>query len=126
MPVLKSSLDVSGSKFAANKAAMETLLAELQEKTANAAIGGPEASRKRHVERGKLLPRERVERLLDPGSAFLEIGALAANGMYDNEAPGAGLITGVGRVEGRECLIVCNDATAVSYTHLTLPTKRIV
>ncbi|HBQ47739.1 MAG TPA: methylcrotonoyl-CoA carboxylase, partial [Hyphomonas atlantica] len=111
MPVLKSSLDVSGSKFAANKAAMETLLAELREKTFEASLGGPEASRQRHIDRGKLLPRERVERLLDPGSAFLEIGALAANGMYDNEAPGAGLITGVGRVEGRECLIVCNDAT---------------
>ncbi|HBN92146.1 MAG TPA: methylcrotonoyl-CoA carboxylase, partial [Hyphomonas sp.] len=124
MPVLKSSLDVSGSKFAANKAAMETLLAELQEKTANAAIGGPEASRKRHVERGKLLPRERVERLLDPGSAFLEIGALAANGMYDNEAPGAGLITGVGRVEGRECLIVCNDATVKGGAYFPMTVKK--
>ena len=124
MPVLKSSLDVSGSKFAANKAAMETLLAELRGKTAEAALGGPEASRQRHVDRGKLLPRERVERLLDPGSAFLEIGALAANGMYDNEAPGAGLITGVGRVEGRECLIVCNDATVKGGAYFPMTVKK--
>ena len=124
MPVLKSSLDVSGSKFAANRSAMEALLAELHTKTEEAALGGPEASRQRHVERGKLLPRERVERLLDPGSAFLEIGALAANGMYDNDAPGAGLITGIGRVEGRECLIVCNDATVKGGAYFPMTVKK--
>ena len=124
MPVLKSALDVSGAKFAANRKAMQALLAELQSKTAHAALGGPEDSRRRHTERGKLLPRERVERLIDPGSAFLEIGALAANGMYDGEAPGAGLITGVGRVEGRECLIVCNDATVKGGAYFPVTVKK--
>jgi len=124
MPVLKSALDVSGAKFAANRKAMEALLTELQAKTAQAALGGPEDSRRRHTERGKLLPRERVERLIDPGSAFLEIGALAANGMYDGEAPGAGLITGVGRVEGRECLIVCNDATVKGGAYFPVTVKK--
>ncbi|MFN4025225.1 MAG: carboxyl transferase domain-containing protein [Hyphomonas sp.] len=124
MPVLKSALDVSGAKFSANRAAMQALLDELQAKTAAAALGGPEESRRRHTERGKLLPRERVERLIDPGSAFLEIGALAANGMYDGEAPGAGLITGVGRVEGRECLIVCNDATVKGGAYFPVTVKK--
>ena len=124
MPVLKSALDVSGAKFSANRAAMQALLDELQAKTAAAALGGPEESRRRHTERGKLLPRERVERLVDPGSAFLEIGALAANGMYDGEAPGAGLITGVGRVEGRECLIVCNDATVKGGAYFPITVKK--
>ena len=124
MPVLKSALDVSGAKFAANRAAMEKLVAELRAKTAEAALGGSEESRRRHTERGKLLPRERVERLIDPGSAFLEIGALAANGMYEGEAPGAGLITGVGRVEGRECLIVCNDATVKGGAYFPITVKK--
>ena len=124
MPVLKSSLDVASSKFSANRAEMEKLLAELHEKTAQAALGGPERSRQRHVERGKLLPRERVERLLDPGSAFLEIGALAANGMYDDEAPAAGVITGVGRIEGRECMIVCNDATVKGGAYFPITVKK--
>ncbi len=124
MPVLKSALDVSGAKFAANRAAMQALVEELRAKTADAALGGPADSRKRHTERGKLLPRERVERLIDPGSAFLEIGALAANGMYDGEAPGAGLITGVGRVEGRECLIVCNDATVKGGAYFPVTVKK--
>ncbi|MFN7056669.1 carboxyl transferase domain-containing protein [Hyphomonas sp.] len=124
MPVLKSAIDVSGAKFAANRAAMQALLDELRAKTAKAALGGPEDSRRRHTERGKLLPRERVERLIDPGSAFLEIGALAANGMYDGEAPGAGLITGVGRVEGRECLIVCNDATVKGGAYFPITVKK--
>ena len=124
MPVLKSSLDVAGTCFAANKAAMNRLLSELREHTASAALGGPEASRARHVERGKLLPRERVERLLDPGSAFLEIGALAAHGMYGNEAPAAGIITGIGRVEGRECLIVCNDPTVKGGAYFPMTVKK--
>ncbi|MFT5776115.1 carboxyl transferase domain-containing protein, partial [Hyphomonas sp.] len=124
MPVLKSSLDVAGPGFARNRAAMQALLDELAEKTAAAALGGPEASRTRHTERGKLLPRERVERLVDPGSAFLEIGALAAHGMYDGDAPGAGIITGVGRIEGRECMIVCNDATVKGGTYYPLTVKK--
>ena len=124
MPVLKTTLDTSGEKFSSNRQAMEALLEELREKTAGAALGGPERSRQRHTERGKLLPRERVERLLDPGAPFLEIGALAANGMYDDEAPGAGIITGVGRVEGRECMIVCNDATVKGGVYFPMTVKK--
>ncbi|MFN4225913.1 MAG: carboxyl transferase domain-containing protein [Hyphomonas sp.] len=124
MPVLKSALDVTSAKFAANRQAMAALVSELRAHTAQAALGGPEDSRRRHTERGKLLPRERVERLIDPGSAFLEIGALAAHGMYDGEAPGAGLITGVGRVEGRECLIVCNDATVKGGAYFPITVKK--
>ncbi|MBY9067246.1 methylcrotonoyl-CoA carboxylase [Hyphomonas sp. WL0036] len=124
MPVLKSALDVSGAKFAANRAAMQALVEDLRARSAEAALGGSEESRRRHTERGKLLPRERVERLIDPGSAFLEIGALAANGMYGGEAPGAGLITGVGRVEGRECLIVCNDATVKGGAYFPITVKK--
>ncbi|MFM9701340.1 carboxyl transferase domain-containing protein, partial [Streptomyces europaeiscabiei] len=80
-------------------------------RVAKAALGGDEKSRARHVARGKLLPRDRVERLLDPGSPFLEIGQLAANGMYGDEVPGAGIITGIGRVSGSQCMIFANDAT---------------
>ena len=124
MPVLKSTLDTSGEKFSSNRQAMEGLLEELREKTATAAKGGSERARTRHTERGKLLPRERVERLLDPGAPFLEIGALAANGMYDDDAPGAGIITGVGRVEGRECMIVCNDATVKGGAYFPMTVKK--
>jgi 3-methylcrotonyl-CoA carboxylase beta subunit len=124
MPVLKSSLDTGGAKFLANHAAMDVLLTTLQAHTAAAARGGPESARARHVARGKLLPRERVERLIDPGTAFLEVGALAAHGMYDDEAPGAGLITGVGRIEGRECVIVCNDATVKGGAYFPVTVKK--
>ncbi len=124
MPILKSGLDVASSRFAANHAAMQAMLVELRAKTAEAALGGPAAARLRHTERGKLLPRERVERLVDPGAPFLEIGALAAHGLYDGEAPGAGLITGIGRIEGRECMIVCNDATVKGGTYYPLTVKK--
>jgi 3-methylcrotonyl-CoA carboxylase beta subunit len=124
MPVLKSTLDVSSPAYAANHKAMSELVAELRERTATAALGGPERSRERHIERGKLLPRERVERLLDPGAPFLELSALAAGGMYDGEAPGAGVITGVGRVEGRECMVVCNDATVKGGTYYPMTVKK--
>lgn len=124
MPVLKSTIDPASPAFAANRAHMTVLLKALQEKTETASKGGSEASRERHVARGKRLPRERVERLLDPGTPFLEIGALAANGMYNGEAPGAGLITGVGRVEGRECMIVCNDATVKGGAYFPVTVKK--
>jgi len=124
MPILKSKLDPASPAFAANAAAMDVLLDELREKTAKAALGGPEKSRERHLARGKLLPRERVERLIDPGSPFLEIGALAAGGMYDDEIAGAGMIAGVGRVEGRECMIVCNDATVKGGTYYPMTVKK--
>ncbi|MBX5487994.1 MAG: methylcrotonoyl-CoA carboxylase, partial [Mycolicibacterium hassiacum] len=93
------------------------LVDELRAKLATAALGGPERARERHVSRGKLLPRQRVDGLLDPGSPFLEFSPLAANGMYDDECPGAGIITGIGRVSGRECVIVANDATVKGGTY---------
>jgi 3-methylcrotonyl-CoA carboxylase beta subunit len=100
------------------------LAAELHRRVAAAALGGPEAIRVRHTERGKLLPRERVDRLLDPGSPFLEIGQLAAYGIYDDQAPGAGLIAGIGRVSGREVMIVANDSTVKGGVYFPLTVKK--
>jgi 3-methylcrotonyl-CoA carboxylase beta subunit len=96
----------------------------LRAKVAQAALGGPEKHRERHVARGKLLPRDRVSRLLDPGAPFLEIGQLAANGMYDGEAPGAGVIAGIGRVSGRECMIVANDPTVKGGAYFPMTVKK--
>ena len=110
MRKLASALDVSGAAFAANAKVNRALVDELRERAGQAALGGPEGSRQRHVSRGKLLPRDRVMRLLDPGAPFLEVGSLTANGLYDDEAPAAGVITGIGRVSGREVLIIANDA----------------
>src|ERR1700756_696157 len=97
---------------------------QLRAKLATAALGGPERARERHVSRGKLLPRDRVDGLLDPGSPFLEMSPLAADGMYDDESPGAGIITGIGRVSGRECVIVANDATVKGGTYYPLTVKK--
>ncbi|MGX1931804.1 carboxyl transferase domain-containing protein [Microbacterium resistens] len=101
-----------------------TLAASLRERIARAADGGPEHARERHVARGKLLPRERVRRLLDEGSPFLEVAPLAAEGMYDGEAPGAGLITGIGLVHGRAVMVICNDATVKGGTYFPLTVKK--
>ncbi len=100
------------------------LVAELNTKLAAAALGGNQRARERHVGRGKLLPRERVYRLLDPGSPFLELAALAANGMYGDESPGAGIIIGIGRVSGRECVIVANEATVKGGTYYPMTVKK--
>ncbi|MGP1274847.1 MAG: carboxyl transferase domain-containing protein [Caulobacterales bacterium] len=124
MTQLHSRLDTSSESFKANKARMDALVAELQARTAEAALGGPERAREKHLSRGKLLPRERVERLLDPGTPFLEIGALAANGMYEGDVHGAGMIAGIGRVAGREVMIVCNDATVKGGTYYPLTVKK--
>ena len=113
MTKIGTAIDTSGAEFRASAQAMRALVEELQAKRAEAANGGPARARERHVARGKLLPRARVERLLDPGSPFLEFSPLAANGMYDDAIHGAGLITGIGRVEGRECVIVCNDLSLI-------------
>ncbi|MEU7897710.1 carboxyl transferase domain-containing protein [Nonomuraea sp. NPDC049152] len=110
--------------FKRNAEVNERLAAELRERLAEAAKGGPERSRQRHVERGKLLPRDRVDGLLDPGSRFLELSPLAANGLYDDQAPAAGIITGVGRVSGRECVVVANDATVKGGTYYPLTVKK--
>jgi 3-methylcrotonyl-CoA carboxylase beta subunit len=100
------------------------LVARLREKLAAAALGGPERTRERHVARGKLLPRERVDGLLDPGSPLLEVAPLAADGMYDGECPGAGMIVGIGQVSGRLCMIVANDATVKGGTYYPITVKK--
>ncbi len=109
---------------AANRAAHLALVAELRRKLAAAALGGPDRARERHVARGKLLPRERVDGLLDPGSPLLEIAPLAADGMYDDDCPAAGIIAGIGRVSGRLCMIVANDATVKGGTYYPISVKK--
>ena len=113
-----------GPDARANAAAMATLVADLRSKVAAIALGGPAASRDRHVARGKLLPRQRVEALLDPGTAFLEIGQMAAHGVYGEDVPAAGLIAGVGQVAGRLCVIVANDATVKGGSYYPLTVKK--
>jgi 3-methylcrotonyl-CoA carboxylase beta subunit len=124
MPKLSSLADPRSEAFQANAAHNRALVEALRSKTAEFALGGSEASRKRHTGRGKLLPRERVERLLDPGAPFLEIAALAANGLYHDEAPGAGMICGVGRVSGREVMIVANDPTVKGGAYFPMTVKK--
>jgi 3-methylcrotonyl-CoA carboxylase beta subunit len=123
-PVLPSRADPTDKVFQRNAEEHAALVARLRERVAAAGLGGPEHSRRRHVERGKLLPRERVDTLLDPASPFLELSPLAANGLYGDEAPGAGVITGVGRVSGRECVIVANDATVKGGTYYPMTAKK--
>ena len=123
-PVLRSAADPASETFRRNLAEHAALAAELRQRLAQAALGGPERARQRHAGRGKLLPRDRVDALVDPGSPFLELSPLAANGMYDDEAPGAGIITGVGRVSGRECVIVANDATVKGGTYYPVTVRK--
>ena len=124
MSVLDSSLPVRSDAFRANRDRMRRLVEETAAVAARIMEGGPESARARHVERGKLLPRERVGRLLDPGSPFLEIGLFAAHGMYGGEVPAAGLVTGIGRIAGVECMVVCNDATVKGGTYFPLTVKK--
>src|SRR5260370_5692123 len=111
MPVIPTALDRRSDAFRANEAAIRALVADLRAKSAAIGEGGDEASRKRHQGRGKLLARERVRLLLDPGSPFLELSAFAAYGMYDGAVPAAGIVTGIGCIAGQECVVVANDAT---------------
>jgi 3-methylcrotonyl-CoA carboxylase beta subunit len=122
--MLDSRLDSGSETFRANDAHNRALVAELRDRVAETALGGPERARERHVTRGKLLPRDRVTRLLDAGSPFLEIGQLAANGLYENEVPGAGMIAGIGRVSGREVMICANDSTVKGGTYYPLTVKK--
>jgi 3-methylcrotonyl-CoA carboxylase beta subunit len=122
--VIQSSVRAGEPQFLANAQAMRALVAELTERTAAAALGGSPAARERHRARGKLLTRERIELLLDPGAPFLELSALAAHGMYDREVPAAGIVTGIGRVSGRECMIVANDATVKGGTYYPITVKK--
>jgi 3-methylcrotonyl-CoA carboxylase beta subunit len=124
MPVIKSKLNPRSAEFEANAAAMAALVTDLRAKVERAAQGGDEAARTKHLARGKLLPRERLRLLLDPGSTFLELSQLAAYSMYGDGAPGAGLITGIGRVSGRECAIVVNDATVKGGTYYPITVKK--
>ena len=127
MAVLRSALDPASPTFSANAAAMRALVEELRARTravSERGAGGDERSIARHRERGKLPVRERIDRLIDPGSAFLELSALAADGLYDGEAPAAGMVTGIGLVEGVECVIVANDATVKGGTYFPITVKK--
>jgi acetyl-CoA carboxylase carboxyltransferase component len=122
--VLTSHVERDSDVFAARRERMEGLVSELRERTSQVARGGGEKAVERHRSRGKLTARERVDRLLDPGSAFLELGALAAWDLYDGQAPSAGIVTGIGVVEGQECVIVANDATVKGGTYFPLTVKK--
>src|SRR6188472_4180133 len=127
MAVLRSAIDPASDAFATNASAMRRQVAELRQRTARLAEGaasGDERSIAHHRVRGKLPVRERVELLIDPGTAFLETSALAASGMYEDEAPGAGMVTGIGQVEGVECVIVANDATVKGGTYYPITVKK--
>ncbi|MFN3687907.1 carboxyl transferase domain-containing protein [Salinarimonas sp.] len=124
MPVIASQIDLSAPQAQENRAAWAELSADLAARRAQVAEGGPAKARERHLARGKLLPRERVMRLLDPGAPFLEVGALAAHGMYEDAIHSAGIITGIGRVSGRECMIVCNDSTIKGGTYYPMTVKK--
>ncbi len=123
-PVLAVTATPGSDAFRANEKAHAPIVAELHEALGRARLGGAEEARARHVSRGKLLPRDRVDRLVDPGSPFLELSPLAANGMYDDDAPAAGIITGVGRISGRECVVVANDATVKGGTYYPITVKK--
>ncbi|MGY0067480.1 carboxyl transferase domain-containing protein [Streptomyces sp. QTS137] len=123
-PELHSAADPASESFRANEEAHRALVEELRAKLAAAALGGGERARARHTARGKLLPRERVDTLLDPGSPFLELAPLAADGMYEGQAPAAGVIAGIGRVAGRECVVVANDATVKGGTYYPMTVKK--
>ncbi|WP_157264100.1 carboxyl transferase domain-containing protein [Azohydromonas aeria] len=124
MQALKTQIDPRSAEFRANADAMRTLVQDLRAKAAETAQGGGEAARAKHTARGKLLPRERVAQLLDPGAPFLEIGQLAAHGMYGGDAPAAGVIAGIGRVQGVDCMIVANDATVKGGTYYPMTVKK--
>jgi 3-methylcrotonyl-CoA carboxylase beta subunit len=122
--VLQAGLETSGGEAAANRAAWAALAEDLCDRRAEAALGGPERARQRHLDRGKLLPRDRVMHLLDPGSPFLELSPLAANGMYEGEIHAASIITGIGRVAGREVMVVANDSTIKGGTYFPMTVKK--
>jgi 3-methylcrotonyl-CoA carboxylase beta subunit len=121
---IQSRLEVRGAEFGANSQAMRDLVADLRARVAEVMQGGGEAARARHTARGKLLPRERIRQLLDPGSPFLELSQLAAYKVYEDNVPSAGVITGIGRISGQECIVVANDATVKGGTYYPLTVKK--
>src|SRR3546814_6637708 len=123
-PLIASKINPRDPQFAENRQANQALADDLRARVDRIKLGGGEAARQRHLDRGKLLPRERVRRLLDSGSPFLELSQLAAGGLYGDEVPAAGLITGIGRVSGRECVIVANDATVEGGTYFPVTVKK--
>src|ERR1051325_11629898 len=124
METLATNLDTNSEEFKQNAEHHRALANELKERLAKVREGGGEKYRKRQEEQGKLVVRERIERLLDPGSPFIELSALAATDLYDNEGPGAGIITGIGRVSNREVLIVANDATVKGGSYFPITVKK--
>ena len=124
MQQLITQVDAHSEQYQTNFTHHSHLRQQLRDRVAEVAKGGSERSRQRHLDRGRLLPRERVRRVLDPGSPFLEIGALAAFEMYDGDAPGAGLIVGIGLVEQRYVMIVCNDSTVKGGTYYPVTVKK--
>ena len=124
MPVFKTKIDLHSDDYQKNAERMSGLVDDLKEKMKETSIGGSEKARKKHIERGKLLPRERVNLLLDSGSPFLEFSLLAAYEMYDDDIPAAGIITGIGRVSGKEVVIVANDATVKGGTYYPVTVKK--
>jgi 3-methylcrotonyl-CoA carboxylase beta subunit len=124
MPAIRSQIDSRSPEFQANAAQMRGLVDDLKSQFSKVAEGGGEKARAKHTERGKLLPRERIRALLDPGSPFLELSSLAAHGMYENQAPCAGVITGIGRVSGVETLVIANDATVKGGTYFPMTVKK--
>ena len=124
MPVIRTAIDTGSAEFAANAAHLRALVADLERQQQTTALGGSERARQKHLDRGKLLPRDRVTALLDPGSAFLELAPLAAHGLYGGDAPAAGLVAGVGLVHGREVMVVANDATVKGGTYYPLTVKK--
>jgi len=124
MDALPSAVDLTDAEHQANRKAMESVLRDYRKRMAHGAAGGDSKAQKKHTDRGKLLVRDRIEELLDPAAPFLEFSALAANGMYEDEAPGAGMVTGIGRVHGREVVIVANDATVKGGTYFPITVKK--
>ena len=122
--LLRSTIDARGDDFRRNAEALAAQVADLRAKVEEIRLGGGKAARERHLGRGKLLPRERIRTLLDPGAPFLELSQLAAHGVYDEPVPAAGIITGIGRVSGQECVIVVNDATVKGGTYYPLTVKK--
>lgn len=124
MTRLTSAIDPASPEFAANKANMDSLISDLRERVAKIELGGGDKARERHTSRGKLLPRDRINHLLDAGTPFLELSQLAAYNVYDDDVPAAGIITGIGRISGQECVVVCNDATVKGGTYYPLTVKK--
>src|SRR6478672_7809785 len=124
MPIIESAIDLRSHEARANAETMRELVADLRETAQNVRLGGGQTARERHLSRGKLLPRDRVRALIDPVSPFLEVGQLAAHGLYGGEVPSAGLIAGIGHVAGRECMIVANDATVKGGTYFPMTVQK--